>query len=312
MHLHCQMSRYLQRIQVNLHWLHAWLRRGVFGRHRPATMENLDILYKSSNFIVVNKHYDVKINSDDSSDKITVATQLAHRFPELVDASVAHQFRFVHRIDYSTSGALCVALNKKASADAVNKFKKRQVTKCYYALLRGHVREDFLRIDKPVYANPQEGYTHMMCTVDDSSPDHLSDDVRVLSAVTDLYVVQRGLYDGQPASKVLLKPQTGRRHQLRVHCLGLGHPIVGDYTYSYRRDVKPYRMMLHSHRLTIPAKGETVDVVAPDPFVTEVDPLWQPLDESGISQDADESPIHETVRVGANTGCHFEEQKQSR
>ena len=45
----------------------------------------VQVLYKSDNFIVVDKHYDVKINSDDAADTITVATQLAHRYPELTD-----------------------------------------------------------------------------------------------------------------------------------------------------------------------------------------------------------------------------------
>ena len=55
-----------------------------------------------------------------------------------------------------------------------------------------------------------------------------------------------------------------------------GHTIVGDYTYSNRTDVSPYRMMLHAYRLVIPMKRELIDVTAPDPFVPETDPLWKP------------------------------------
>ncbi|XP_022092579.1 RNA pseudouridylate synthase domain-containing protein 1-like isoform X2 [Acanthaster planci] len=285
---------------------------GVLGQNRSATMEAVEIMYKSPNFIVVNKHYDVKINSNDSGDRVTVATQLAYRFPQLVDASVAHQFRFVHRLDYSTSGALCVALNKKASADAVKAFKKHKVKKSYHALLRGHVRENYLRIDKPVYPNSLEGYTHMMCVVDDVSAPQ-SDAVKILPAVTDLYVIQRGLYDGQPASKVLLKPLTGRRHQLRVHCWSLGHPVVGDYTYSMRRDVKPYRMMLHAHRLTIPTSAETVDAVVQDPFVPEVDSKWHPFDKDEIPPDMDDSSSSfETVCPSSKTQCQLMDGKRTR
>ncbi len=67
---------------------------------------------------------------------------------------------------------------------------------------------------------------------------------------------------------------SGRSHQLRVHCLSKGHRIIGDYCYSNRTDVKPYRMMLHAYRLVIPMKRETIDVTAPDPFLSDVDSLW--------------------------------------
>lgn len=59
----------------------------------------------------------------------------------------------------------------------------------------------------------------------------------------------------------------GRRHQIRVHCDFIGHRIVGDFTYSNRRDILPFRMMLHSYRIIIPTDiGEDVDVTATDPF----------------------------------------------
>ena len=56
----------------------------------------------------------------------------------------------------------------------------------------------------------------------------------------------------------------------------IGHLIVGDYTYSNRSDVRPYRMMLHSYHLVIPMKREHIDVTARDPFTADRDPLWKP------------------------------------
>lgn len=68
-------------------------------------------------------------------------------------------------------------------------------------------------------------------------------------AQTVLTVMEEGvLKDGYPATKLLCRPLTGRRHQIRVHCSYLGHSIVGDYTYSNRKDVKPARMYLHAIR----------------------------------------------------------------
>ena len=87
------MRQYLQSIVAKLHLMNVWLHRRLLGMNKAATLDDVEVLYKSNNYIVVNKHYDVKINSNDPQDEITLATQLAHRFPELVDASICHQFR---------------------------------------------------------------------------------------------------------------------------------------------------------------------------------------------------------------------------
>lgn len=68
----------------------------------------------------------------------------------------------------------------------------------------------------------------------------------------------------------------GRTHQLRVHCSAIGHPILGDFTYSCGADDAPYRMMLHAHLLHIPLEHQPLLVCAGDPFVPKVDPKWLP------------------------------------
>lgn len=69
---------------------------------------------------------------------------------------------------------------------------------------------------------------------------------------------------------------SGRTHQLRVHCSVIGHPIVGDFTYSLGADDSPYRMMLHAHLLHIPLEPQHLLVTAGDPFVPALDPKWLP------------------------------------
>lgn len=68
----------------------------------------------------------------------------------------------------------------------------------------------------------------------------------------------------------------GRTHQLRVHCSAIGHPILGDFTYSCGADDSPYRMMLHAHLLHIPLEPQSLLVCAGDPFLPSVDPKWLP------------------------------------
>eukprot|EP00293_Proteomonas_sulcata_P001840 CAMPEP_0184325814 /NCGR_PEP_ID=MMETSP1049-20130417/142230_1 /TAXON_ID=77928 /ORGANISM="Proteomonas sulcata, Strain CCMP704" /LENGTH=141 /DNA_ID=CAMNT_0026647973 /DNA_START=1862 /DNA_END=2287 /DNA_ORIENTATION=- len=70
------------------------------------------------------------------------------------------------------------------------------------------------------------------------------------ACVTLLRILQKDYFQGRPVSLVLLEPLTGRRHQLRVHMLALGHPIVGDATYT--RDFQSPRMMLHAWMLHFP------------------------------------------------------------
>jgi hypothetical protein len=140
---------------------------------------------------------------------------------------------------------------------------------------------EFLRVDVPV----AEVAGDFRCEAVMGRVDSMA-----RAARTDVRVLSRGWYQGRPVSKLLLSPLTGRRHQLRLHCLVLGCPIVGDWTYGSeaRADGKANaataeRMMLHAHSLCVPrprgkvrsggvgagaGAGEVlVQAVAPDPFV---------------------------------------------
>ncbi|PNI18961.1 RPUSD1 isoform 4 [Pan troglodytes] len=101
----------------------------------PGSVENLSIVYRSRDFLVVNKHWDVRIDSKAWRETLTLQKQLRYRFPELADPDTCYGFRFCHQLDFSTSGALCVALNKAAAGSAYRCFKDRRVTKAYLALV---------------------------------------------------------------------------------------------------------------------------------------------------------------------------------
>ncbi|KAK1799489.1 hypothetical protein P4O66_007715 [Electrophorus voltai] len=236
----------------------------------PASLENLRVLYHSEDYIVVNKHWDIRIDSKMWYETQTVQRQLKHRFPELADPGTYYGFRFCHQLDFSTSGALCVALSKAAAGRAYRCFRDRLVSKAYLALVRGTVAEEKMTLDFAIGKNRTEGLTHMMCVEGTEGCDNPKPSQTVLT------VLEYGSYDGDPVTKVLLQPLTGRTHQLRVHCSSVGHPIVGDYTYSLRTDSGPYRMMLHSYLLRIPLEHELIQVTTPDPFLPSLDPKWTP------------------------------------
>lgn len=228
------------------------------------------MLYQSDDYIVVDKHWDIRIDSKMWYEKLTVQAQLRHRFPDLADPSTYYGFRFCHQLDFSTSGALCVALNKAAAGKAYRCFKDRTVTKAYLALVRGWVEDEMQTLDFAIGKNSSEGKTHMMCVEGTEGCENPK------PCQTELTVLEYGLYDGDPVTKVLLQPLTGRTHQLRVHCSAIGHPIVGDFTYSSGKDDAPYRMMLHAHLLHIPLQPQPLLVNAGDPFLPTEDPKWLP------------------------------------
>jgi 23S rRNA-/tRNA-specific pseudouridylate synthase len=133
----------------------------------------------------------------------------------------------------------------------------------YLAILRGHLSQDFVTIDEGIGKDTREQYDGVRMA-SDSMP-YCSPKTR--TAKTHLVVLEKGVCYGYPATKVLLRPITGRRHQLRIHCHVLGHTIVGDYTYSNRKDVFPYRMFLHAFRLKMENKLEPLDITTSDPFL---------------------------------------------
>uniref|UniRef100_A0A146LKN6 RNA pseudouridylate synthase domain-containing protein 1 n=1 Tax=Lygus hesperus TaxID=30085 RepID=A0A146LKN6_LYGHE len=222
----------------------------------------LRILHLSDNFIVINKDPDVLINSNDPEVKTSLHVSLCHEFPGLANPSLRHSFHFVHRLDYVTSGVIVVGLSKKASSAAAAAFENRLASKFYVALLRGHVSAELLEINLPIGELKSEMTgSHRMTVVNDQGTC-----VNPRPATTRLLVLERGIYGGYPATKVILKPITGRRHQLRVHCAHIGHTIVGDFTYSCRKDINPERTFLHALRLTLPNLVESLDIQTSDPF----------------------------------------------
>jgi len=163
--------------------------------------------------------------------------------------------RFAHRLDYATSGVLCLALNRKACGAAGSLFESRAACKQYLALCYGHIKPEGMMINAPVapYKAPQ-GQETMCPTGSDGAKDFrmcIGDaDNPGKDAQTEVKVIGHGTFMGKPISKVLLLPKTGRRHQLRVHMAHVGHAIVGDYTYC--GDGAAPRMMLHAWSLALP------------------------------------------------------------
>lgn len=158
----------------------------------------------------------------------------------------------VHRLDRDTSGVMIFALTRHAQRHLGLQFEKRQVRKTYVARVWSRVEKDSGTINLPIAVDwPNRPRQHI---------DHEAG----REAITDWCVLRRD----ENETRVRLTPHTGRSHQLRVHMLALGHPILGDpfYATGPARDFP--RLMLHSEslRLRHPDGGKHMRFTAPCPF----------------------------------------------
>lgn len=159
----------------------------------------------------------------------------------------------VHRLDKDTSGVIVLALHKKALAYLGMQFEKRQTEKSYVARVFGRMAEESGRVDLPL-ATDWENKPRQRVDFEHGRPSQ-----------TDWVVMAREA----DATRVRLYPRTGRTHQLRVHMLMLGHPILGDSFYATGAALAAAdRLQLHAEELSFahPADGLVRKFVVPCPF----------------------------------------------
>jgi len=158
----------------------------------------------------------------------------------------------VHRLDCDTSGVIIFARTKAAQGFLGQEFEQRRAKKSYVARVFGRMEQDQGRIDLPIGTDWP------------NRPRQMADFANGRAAVTEWRVVSRG----DSETRVQLSPLTGRSHQLRVHLLALGHPILGDPIYAEGEARDFPRLMLHAETLALhhPVSGDWVSYQAPCPF----------------------------------------------
>ena len=215
----------------------------------------LDIIFQDEDIVVLNK----------SSGLLSVPGRL----PEHQDClqnrvqRVLPTATVVHRLDMATSGIIIMALNKPAHVFISRQFEQRKTKKSYIARVFGHVKESEGSVDLPLICDWP------------NRPKQKVDHENGKQSLTHYQVLSYGepnSGDGCPESEstlVELTPITGRSHQLRVHMLALGHPILGDRLYAHEQalTVSP-RLQLHARNLSLahPVNNELLNFTAPCPF----------------------------------------------
>lgn len=210
----------------------------------------IEIIYQDDDIVVFNK----------SSGLLSVPGRL----PEHQDClqnrvqRVLPTATIVHRLDMATSGIIIMALNKLAHVAISRQFEQRKTKKSYIARVFGHIKEHEGSIELPLicdwpnrpkqkvdYENGKQSLTHYQV------------------------LAYNKLSTGGESTLVELTPVTGRSHQLRVHMLALGHPILGDRLYAHEQAlIVSSRLQLHARTLSLahPVTGELHCFMAPCPF----------------------------------------------
>jgi RluA family pseudouridine synthase len=159
-----------------------------------------------------------------------------------------------HRLDRGTSGCLILARHRQAAQRLGVLFKTNAIKKSYWAIVKGRVDQDAGRIDLPL-SKQSPSRKHWWMKVDQEHGMEAITDFRVLGRADDVTWLE-------------LTPQTGRTHQLRVHCAAIGHSIVGDYIYDPSGETPKHEpLYLHAQSLEIPLypKKPSISVIAPPP-----------------------------------------------
>lgn len=214
--------------------------------YNPPQEPWLDLVYRDDYIAVVNK----------PSGLLSVPGNQPQYYDSAM-SRVKEKYGFcepAHRLDMATSGILLFALSKAADRELKRQFREREPKKYYQALVWGHVEQDHGAVELPLICDWENRPRQKICFE------------RGKRAVTFYDVLQR--YPNN-TTRVKLTPITGRSHQLRLHMLALGHPILGDkfYAHPQAKALSP-RLCLHAESLKIqhPITGETMEFTAPVGF----------------------------------------------
>ncbi|MDR2551606.1 MAG: RluA family pseudouridine synthase [Treponema sp.] len=206
----------------------------------------LDILYEDERTVVINKPAGMVVHPGAGNHSGTLANALLWRRLVLGKTErgpgPANRTGIVHRLDKDTSGVMIAAYDDGALAFLASQFKARKVEKRYAALVRGTPREKQGLIHRGILRDPGDRKRFT------AAADPPGSGGRVKPALTRYRLIRSwGDY-----SLLLLRPKTGRTHQIRVHLRFLGHPILGDPLYAPRDRGFPHAsLMLHASSLTL-------------------------------------------------------------
>lgn len=215
----------------------------------------LDILYEDEHLIIVNKPAGMVVHPAPGHYTGTLVHALLHHCDTLAGIGGVERPGIVHRIDKDTTGAIVVAKSDRAHQDLQAQIKAKTARREYYGIVYGCFGEPEGKIELPIGRHKSD--RKKMAVVD------LQRGGR--EAITHWQTLERlGNY-----SLMQFLLETGRTHQIRVHCAHLGHPLLGDTTYGSNHSLKVNLsgQALHARKLSLlhPILGKSIEAIAPLP-----------------------------------------------
>jgi 23S rRNA pseudouridine1911/1915/1917 synthase len=202
----------------------------------------LDVIYENAELIVVNKPAGMVVHPAAGHASGTLVNAVLGYEPDIEGIGGEERPGVVHRLDKDTSGLIIMAKNERAHRWLQDQFRLRKVEKTYLALVDGKPPTPTGRVEAPIGRDPNQ---------------------RKKMAITSLAkgreaVSEYKTLESFPRHTLLeFHPQTGRTHQIRVHCAFLGCPIVADEIYGHKKaSLNLERHFLHAFRLKITLPGE--------------------------------------------------------
>jgi 23S rRNA pseudouridine1911/1915/1917 synthase len=211
----------------------------------------LKVLYEDSDVIVVDKPQGMVVHPAPGVQNGTLVNALLSHCNDLSGINGVSRPGIVHRIDKDTSGILVVAKNDNAHNKLAFQLKDHTMNRIYIALVEGRLKSDEGTIDASLARHPIDRIK--IAVVKDGR-----------RAVTHYKVLERF----ENNTLVQCKLETGRTHQIRVHMAHIGHPLVGDPVYGFKKQrFNLQGQMLHAKILGFvhPSTDEYVEFVSPLP-----------------------------------------------
>ncbi|SQH75258.1 pseudouridine synthase for 23S rRNA (position 746) and tRNAphe(position 32) [Shewanella benthica] len=214
--------------------------------YSPPTDPWLEIIYQDKDILVVNKPSGLlSVPGRAPEHQDSVYSRVLAEYPNA---------QVVHRLDMATSGVILVALRRNAEKELKRQFRERETKKTYYARVAGHIKQQKGSVNLPLICDwpnrPKQKVDHEI-----GKP-----------SLTHFEVISYA----KCSTLVKLTPITGRSHQLRVHMMAIGHPILGDNFYADPLAKRlASRLLLHAQELTIkqPYSGSELTFKCKVPFV---------------------------------------------
>ncbi len=209
----------------------------------------IPIAYEDDDVIVFDKPAGLVVHPAPGHKDSTLVNAFKWLRPESVQPGTERP-GIVHRLDKDTSGLIVVAKNERSRLHLLRQWARRRVLKEYTALVVGSFPEDSATVDAPIDRDPNN--RKRMAVVEGGRP-----------ARSHFQVVER-----LPGFTLLdVEIETGRTHQIRVHCAFTGHPVAGDRIYGgFRQNIPLERQFLHARHLRFDLPdGRPLDLISPLP-----------------------------------------------